>query len=105
MDFGSLTHTNDPELLRKLYFDAAIRADERRIMCEEKDETIKRLTRRVHAFRQAVWEHLIRPGDDGCTASGYGPDDIPDELLYGAIVDSSLPTLEEAQAAYREDGS
>lgn len=69
--------------------DAAIRADERRIMCDEKDATIERLTRRLQVFREAVWENLITVGDDGHTASGYGPEDIPDELLYDAIVDAS----------------
>jgi hypothetical protein len=69
--------------------DAAIRADERRVMCDEKDATIKRLTARVESFREAVWEYLIYPGDDGYTASGYSQDDIPDEQLRDAIVDAS----------------
>ena len=43
----------------------------------------------VAEYRQAVWEHLIYPGDDGCTASGYSQADIPDELLLAAIVDES----------------
>lgn len=68
---------------------AAVRADERRVMCDEKDATIKRLSRRVQAYREAAWEHLIHTGDDGCTASGYSQDDIPDELLIDAIVDAS----------------
>lgn len=75
--------------LDALYRDASIRADERRVMCAEKDETIKRLTHRVQGFREAIWEHLIYPADDGCTASGYSQDDIPDELLVDAVVDSS----------------
>jgi hypothetical protein len=58
-------------------------------MCDEKDETIKRLSHRVTLFREAVWEHLIYTGDEGYTASGYGPQDIPDELLRDAIVDAS----------------
>ncbi len=58
-------------------------------MCDEKDATIKNLTRRVRGFREAIWEHLIYPNDDGHTASGYSADDIPDELLIDAIVDTS----------------
>ena len=52
-------------------------------------------------YRQAVWEHLIYPGDDGCTASGYSQSDIPDELLLAAIVDESSALADARNALER----
>lgn len=95
-----LEAADEIEALGKFYYDASVRADERRVMCDEKDETIKRLTRRLHFLRGVIWDNLIHVGGDGCTASGYSADDIPDELLYDAVVDASLPSVRETQTFF-----
>lgn len=79
--------------LGELVADMEIRLGERTKMCDEKDETIKRLTRRVQAFREVIWDHLIHTDDDGCTPSGYSFDHVPDENLYDAVVDVSRPEV------------
>jgi hypothetical protein len=62
--------------------------DKRAAAAQETEDEHKR----VLAFREVIWEHLIYLGDGGHTASGYGQGDIPDELLIDAVVDAHEET-------------